>query len=150
MCAVVGWVCCVCCGVVVVFKIFVGGPPDPVPPGRPKFRFTRQPKNTPNVDISGPRRFKHPQISVKGPPRERRKKENVAGEEKKERSFGPARHLSGAPPFGAPPSSSHHDTPDPKMDGPKLDWPKFGQKKGCVLNPSPSLPKKKVSLRGRG
>ena len=65
--------------------------------------FTRQPENskrahsglahdsprTPNVHISGPRRFKTPPKSTKGPPRERRRKENCGGEGKKRKNLGP-------------------------------------------------------------
>ena len=43
---------------------------------------------TPNVHISGPRRFKHHQNSTKGPQKERKKKENCGGRGKKERNFG--------------------------------------------------------------
>ena len=65
---------------------------------------------TPNVHISGPRRFKHHQNSTKGPPRERRKKENCGGRGKESEMLGPppfgAPTLRG-PPFGAPPFGPH-------------------------------------------
>ena len=69
---------------------------------------------TPNVHISGPRRFKHQQNSAKGPPRERRKKENCGGRGKKAQHFGP-------PPFGAPfflGLGSHPSGPHPSFGAP--------------------------------
>ena len=80
-------------------------PPDNPPPDRPKFRsfFSRlahdSPK-TPNVHISGPRRFKHHQNSTQGPQEREKRKKIVAEEGKKARNFGPPTLL--APPFGAP------------------------------------------------
>ena len=52
---------------------------------------------TPNVHISGPRRFKHHQNSTKGPQERERRKKIVAEEGKKARNSGPP-----PPPFGAP------------------------------------------------
>ena len=52
---------------------------------------------TPNVHISGPRRFKHHQKSTKGPPREGEKKENCGGRS------GKKREILGSPPFGETP-----------------------------------------------
>ena len=49
---------------------------------------------TPNVHISGPRRFKHHQNSTKRPPRERKKKEKCGGGGKKSAKFW-AHHPSG-------------------------------------------------------
>ena len=47
---------------------------------------------TPNVHISGHRRFEHLQNFTKGPPeKERRKKENGGGRGKKARNFGTLR-----------------------------------------------------------
>ena len=85
---------------------------------------------TPNVHISGPRRFKNPtKNSTKGPPRERRKKENCGGGGKKSAKFwaphpsgphpsvphplgptlrGPTFLGLGPPPFGARPEASPH------------------------------------------
>ena len=50
--------------------------------------FTRQPES-PNVLISGPRRFRHHQKSTKGPPeREKKDTKMEAGEEKKSEILG--------------------------------------------------------------
>ena len=56
---------------------------------------------TPNVHISGPRRFKHNQNSTKGPQERERRKKIVAEEGKKREILGPPPFW--APPFGAPP-----------------------------------------------
>ena len=89
---------------------------------------------TPNVHISGPRRFKHHQNSTKEPQeRERRKK--IVGEGKKSAKFW-APHPSGltllaftlqaftlrGPPFGAPPFGA------PPSFVPKIQHPKIGRK----------------------
>ena len=82
-------------------------------------RASHDSPRTPNVHISGPRRFKHHQNSTKGPPGERRKKErkkdNCGGRGKKSAKFRTSTlrglHPTGPPPFrgraqfGPPPAS---------------------------------------------
>ena len=98
---------------------------------------------TPNVHISGPRRFKHHQNSTKGPQERERRKKIVAGGGKKERNFGPPTlrghpsgpHPSGPPPFWAPPPFEA-----PPFWAPLLGSPPF---LGLGLHPSgphPSRP----------
>ena len=125
-------------GVVVVVGLDSSGPPcarppdaGPSPPPAPLHDNPR----TPNVHISGPRRFKHHQNSTRRHPLRHKKSEMVAGGEKKKRNFGPPTlrgrpwpHPSGPHPSGtdffwvwAPPFGAQ----DPEMDWPNLDWPKL-------------------------
>ena len=137
LCVLCGW----CCGVVVVFKIFVGAPRPPLsrtprPHPLTPFRRTAQnfalfslshhnfhclgpyvefwPKNSKRAHFSSPAPQTPPNFNERSPKRERRKKENVAGEEKKKRE------ILRPPPFGAPPFGA----PTFSRFGPKIDWPK--------------------------
>ena len=84
---------------------------------------------TPNVHISGPRRFKHPQISTKGPPREREERKNMWQERKKKKSakfWAPT--LRGSTLWGPTLRGPTFSKFGPKMDWPKMDWPKMVKK----------------------
>ena len=75
-------------------------PRDPVPGGFGAAGASHDSPRTPNVNISGPWRFKHHQNSTRRP-QERRKKENCGGRGKKRDILAP--HPSGPHPLGPTP-----------------------------------------------
>ena len=85
---------------------------------------------TPNVHISGPRRFKHHQNSTKGPPREGEKNDNCGGRvKKKARKCGPPT-LRGPTLRGSTLRGSTLQGPTlqgPTLCCPKIQHPKIGR-----------------------
>ena len=96
--------CVVCCACV---RCVVG------PPG-----LAHDSPRTPNVHISGPRRFKLHQNSTKGPPRGKNERKLWREREKK-------REILGPPPFGAPPFRAPPFLAPPSPRGPTLRGPTF-------------------------
>ena len=96
---------------------------DRPPPSARTAGVSHDSPSTPNVNISGPWRFKHHQNSTRRPPREGRKKENCGGRGEKSAKF------LGLPPFGLPTLGLPTSGLQP-FGAPPFGAPEFGPPRG--------------------